>query len=124
MSTSVRKVYAHFKDGKFNKVAIFNGIELIQVACSSLPCTLSLYNAFMWTLSVKAGQKRTEARRRNERTNDGTNERTNRSRGLLNYTNRFTCISNNFVIACGHYYNCFYQSTSPIPTQTEAMVKT
>ena len=44
----------HFKLCKENKVAIFNGIELIQVACSSLPCTL--YNAFMWKVSVKAGQ--------------------------------------------------------------------
>ena len=37
--------------------AIFSsGIVLIQVACSSFPCTLSLYNAFMWTVSVKAVQ--------------------------------------------------------------------
>ena len=39
-----------------NKCDIFNGIVLIQVACSSFPCTLSLYNAFMWTVSVKAAQ--------------------------------------------------------------------
>ena len=44
-----RKEYAHVKDCKFNKVAIFNGIELIKVACYSLPCTVSLYNAFMCT---------------------------------------------------------------------------
>ena len=100
MSTSARKEYAHFKDCKFNKVATVNGIVLIQVACSSLPCTLSLYNAFMWTVSIKAGQKRTEERRTNERTNertndgtnDGTNERTNTSRGLLKFTNRFIVV--------------------------------
>ena len=51
MSTSVRKEYAHFKDCQFNKVAIFNGIGLIQVACSSLPCTLSLYFGFLDTTS-------------------------------------------------------------------------
>ena len=34
----------------------FNGIVLIEVACSSFPCTLSLYNAFMWTVCVKAAQ--------------------------------------------------------------------
>ena len=72
MSTSVRKEYANFKDCKFNKVAIFNGIILILVACSSLPCTLSLYNVFMSTISVKAGQKRTEARRTKEWTNTHT----------------------------------------------------
>ena len=69
-------VYAHFKDCKFNKVAIFNGIVLIQVACSSLSCTLSLYNVFMWTVSVKAGQKRTEARRTKEQTKEHWKERT------------------------------------------------
>ena len=89
MSTSVRKEYAHFNYCKFNKVAIFNGIVLNQVACSSLPCTLSLYNAFMWTVSVKAGQKRTEARRTKEQTNkEKKKERTNTSRGLLKFTNR------------------------------------
>ena len=77
MSTSVRKEYAHFKDSKFNKVAIFNGIELIQVECSSRPCTLSLYNAFMWTVSVKAGQSElNEARLTNERTKKRKKERT------------------------------------------------
>ena len=75
---SVRKEYAHFKDSKLNKVAIFNGIELIQVACSSRPCTLSLYNAFMWTVSVKAGQSElNEARLTNERTNEQRNARRN-----------------------------------------------
>ena len=39
-----------------NECDIFNGI-VIQVACSSFPCTLSLYNAFMWTVSVKAAQR-------------------------------------------------------------------
>ena len=34
----------------------FNGIVLIQVACSSFPRTLSLFYAFMWTVSVKAAQ--------------------------------------------------------------------
>ena len=82
MSTSVRKEYAHFKDCKFNKVTIFNGIVLIQVACSSLPCTLSLYNAFMWTVSLKAGQRRSEA---NEGTNHGTLEGTNTSRDRLKF---------------------------------------
>ena len=71
MSTSVRKEYAHFKDCKFNKVAIFNGIVLIQVACSSLQCTHSLDNAFMWTVSVNVGQKQTEARQTKEQRNTG-----------------------------------------------------
>ena len=52
------------------KVAIFNGIVLIQVACSSLPCTLSLYNAFMWTVSVKAGQSELNGTRTDERTKE------------------------------------------------------
>ena len=34
----------------------FNRIVLIQVACSSFPCILSLYNTFMWTVSVKAAK--------------------------------------------------------------------
>ena len=75
LSTSVPKVSAHFKVCKINKVAIFNGIELIQVACSSLPYILSLYNAFMWKVSVKAGQSElNEARVTNEQTNIGTNK--------------------------------------------------
>ena len=39
-----------------NKCDIFNGIVLIQVACSSFPRTLSLYDTFMWTVGVKAAQ--------------------------------------------------------------------
>ena len=67
----------HFKVCKVNKVAIFNGIELIQVACSSLPCTLSLYNAFTWTVSVKAGQSElNEARVINEQRHKQRQERT------------------------------------------------
>ena len=54
-------------------VAILNGIELIPVACSSLPCTLSLYNAFMWTVSVQAGQSELNVARV---TNEQTKERT------------------------------------------------
>ena len=56
---------------------MFNGIELIQVACSSLPCTLSIYNAFMWTFSVKAGQSELdEARVINEHTKERTHHET------------------------------------------------
>ena len=68
--------------------AFFNGIELIQVAFSSLPCTLSLYNAFMWTVSVKAGQSELNEARV---TNEQTKERTNTSRDFLKciYTCRY-----------------------------------
>ena len=91
MSTSVWKGYADFKVCKFNKVAIFNGIVLIQVACSSLPCTLSLYNAFMSTVSVKAGQSElNEARVTILQRNKHKNERTNTSRDLLKFI--YSCI--------------------------------
>ena len=38
------------------KVDIFYVIVLIPLECCSCRCTLSLYNAFMWTVSVKAAQ--------------------------------------------------------------------
>ena len=42
MSTSVAKVYSHFKVSNVNKVAIFYGIVLIPLVCCSFRCTLSL----------------------------------------------------------------------------------
>ena len=57
---------------------IVNSINAIFffINCSSLPCTLSLYNTFRCTVSVKAGQKRTEARRTKEQRNTGRTTRT------------------------------------------------
>ena len=93
-STSVRKGYAHLKVCKFNKVAIFNGIILIQVACSSLPCTLSLYNAFMWTVSVKAGQSDLK---RVQETNEGTKEQRKEQTHHVTFLNLYI----------DNYYFCF-----------------
>ena len=87
MSTSVRKEYAHLKDWKYNKVAIFKAIVLIQVACSSLPCTLSLYNADSQRKSLPKPNwsEANECTQSHTRTKKGTMEGRNRSRGLLNY---------------------------------------
>ena len=54
-------------------MAIFYGIVLIPCVCCSCRCTLSLYNAFTWTVSVKAGQSElNEARVRPEHMNAQT----------------------------------------------------
>ena len=57
-----------------NKVAIFFGIVLIPPVCCSCRCTLLLYNAFMWTVSVKAGQSELNGARTNTQTNACTHE--------------------------------------------------
>ena len=66
MSTSVEKVLAHFKICKVNEVTIVNGIVLIPLVRCSFRCTLSLYNAFIWTVSVKADQSELNATRTHE----------------------------------------------------------
>ena len=67
--------------------AIFYGIVLIPLVRCSFRCTLSLYNAFMWTVCLKAGQSELNDTRRNEGTKEQTieqtKERTNTSRDLL-----------------------------------------
>ena len=63
------------------------GIILIPLVRCSFRCTLSLYNAFMWTISVKDGQSEHNGLRRNEGKNEQTMEQTqegtNTSRDLL-----------------------------------------
>ena len=51
-------------------------IVLIPLECCSCRCTLSLCNAFMRTVSLKAGQSGLNGTRTHERTNERKNERT------------------------------------------------
>ena len=70
-------------------------LSLIQVACSSFPCILSLYNVFMWTVNVKAAQSELNESGRHARTNEGTPPR-RQSRDLLKFIYR--CLRGSILI--------------------------
>ena len=60
MSTSVAKVYSHFKVSNGYKVAIFYGIVLIPIVCCSFRCTLSLLLTMRLCAQRNSCPKRTE----------------------------------------------------------------